>query len=84
MQLIFQWYYYNTSIQARILDKAFRMRAHYKHAAIIKVFLFHANTLRGMLRHLCEISTAFDKEDLSVKKIEQRTDYGANRVRRSE
>ena len=49
------------------------MRAHYKHAAIIKVFLLHANTLRGMLRHLCEISTAFAKEDLSVKKIEQRT-----------
>ena len=33
----FQWYYYNTLIQERILDKAFKVRAHYKHAAISKV-----------------------------------------------
>ena len=34
--------YYNTSIQAHTLDPtldtAFRVRAHYKHAAIFKVF----------------------------------------------
>ena len=30
------------------------------------------------------MSTAFGKEDLSLKKIEQRTGYGTKRVRRSE
>ena len=40
MQLSLQWYYYNTSIQARTPDKAFEARVDYKHAAIIKVVLF--------------------------------------------
>ena len=39
LSLTFQWYYYNTSIQICILDKAFRARAHYKHVAVSEVFI---------------------------------------------
>ena len=52
LSLIFQWYYYNTLIQAHTLDKAFRVQEH--------------------------------AEDLSMKKIKQRTGYGTKQVLQSE
>ena len=76
LSLTFQWYYYNTLIQARTIDKAFRARAHYKHAAITNVFFA---ALHEMLTPL----SAFTK-DLSMKKTEQRTGHGAKQVRQSE
>ena len=58
--------------------------AHYKHAAIFKVFTVACLTPCMEYWHLHEVSTAFAEEDLLMKKIEQRTGYGAKRVRRSE
>ena len=54
---------------------------HYKHVGYLKCLLLHVNTLCQMLT---ASTTAFAKADLSMKKIEQRTGYGAKRVRRSE
>ena len=78
LSLTFQWYYYNTSIQARTLDKAFIVRAHYKHAAIFKVFTAACQHLAWNIDTFvkCQL-TAFAEEDLSMKNIEQRTGYGA-------